>query len=224
MGTITTAFPTSFKQELAQGMHCFTAFANNPISFTATPTSGSFTLTSVSSQAFLCRGMGLTGSGIPSPCFIVDLPTSNTLTIYPAANASPGSVTVTANGDTFNVALIIASPTGNYGAATSNYSSLGADEVSNIGTGYTTGGQALVTLTGVATSGTTAFWSWVANPSWITATFSTAGCIFYNASTRASTGRCVYVGSFGGTQTVTGGTFTIVLPTNNVSNAILRIQ
>lgn len=217
MGTITTAFPTSFKQELAQGMHCFSA----PQTVTVTLNSNN-NLTSMASQANLCRGMGLSAGGsIPASCFLVDLPTGTTGTIFPAATGS-GSTAVTFNGDTFNVALIIAAPTGNYGAATALYSALGADEVS--GTGYTAGGQALATNITPQTSGTTAFWSWSVNPSWTSATFSTGGCEFYNASTRAATGRVVYVGSFGGTQTVTAGTFTLVLPTNNSSNAILRIQ
>lgn len=217
MGTITTAFPTSFKQELAQGMHCFSA----PQTVTVTLNSNN-NLTSMASQANLCRGMGLSAGGsIPASCFLVDLPTGTTGTIFPAATGS-GSTSVTFNGDTFFVALIIAAPTGNYGAATTNYSGLGADEVS--GAGYTAGGQALSANITPQTSGTTAFWSWSVNPSWVSASFSTGGCEFYNGSTRALTGRSVYIGSFGGTQTVTAGTFTLVLPTNNSSNAILRLQ
>lgn len=219
MGTITTAFPTSFKQELAQAMHCFTA----PVTFTAT-TSTNNTLSVMSSQANLCRGMGLSAGGsIPASCFIVDLPTSTTATVFPATTGSGSGVSITANGDVFNVALIIASPTGNYGAATTSYSALGADEVT--GTGYSAGGQALAVNITPQTSGTTAFWSWSVNPSWTSSSFSTGGCEFYNNSLRAGViGRVVYVGSFGGTQTVTAGTFTLVLPTNNSSNAILRIQ
>lgn len=221
MGTITTAFPTSFKQELAQAMHCFTA----PINFTAT-TSTNNTLSVISSQANLCRGMGLSAGGnIPANCFIVDLPTATTATVFPATTGSGSGQSLTANGDVFNVALIIAAPTGNYGAATTNYTNVtgNSDEVS--GTGYTAGGQALAVNITPQTSGTTAFWSWSVNPSWTSASFSTGGCLFYNDSLRAGAiGRAVYVGSFGGTQTVTAGTFTLVLPTNNSSNAILRIQ
>lgn len=219
MGTITTAFPTSAKQELAQAMHNYTG----PINFTANTNSNN-SLSSMSSQANLCRGMGLSAGGdIPASCFIVDLPTATTAVIYPPATGTHTAASLTANGDSFNVALIVASPTGNYGAATANYSALGADEVS--GTGYSAGGQALATNVTPSISGTTSFWSWSVNPSWTSATFSTGGCEFYNNSTRAgAVGRCVYVGSFGGTQTITAGTFTLVLPTNNSSNAILRLQ
>jgi hypothetical protein len=126
-------------------------------------------------------------------------------------------------GNVFKCALGIASPTGTYGAATTNYSNLtgNADEVAS-GSGYTTGGFAWTAAQNVtpATSGTTAYWQWSTNPNWTSASFSTSGCIIYNSS---ASNQAVYVGSFGGTQTVTSGTLTLVLPTNNSSSALLRI-
>lgn len=130
----------------------------------------------------------------------------------------------TTTGNVFKMALGKASPVGTYDASTTNYSNLtgNSDEIPN-GSGYTTLGYDFTAANNITptTSGTTAYWSWNVNPSWTSATFSTAGCIIYNSS---SSNRAVYVGSFGGTQTVTAGTFTVLLPTNNSSNAILRIQ
>lgn len=220
MAGTTTAFPTSAKQELAQGMHCFTG----SITFTAT-TNSTTGLASVSSAANLCRGMPISGSGIPSSDFIADLPTATTLTLSIAATASASGVTMTALGDAFNVALIKNGCAGTYGAASTNYSNItgNTDEVS--GTGYSAGGQALSANTTPATSGTTAFWSWSTNPSWTSATIDCQGCMFYNNSTRAgAAGRAVYVGDFSGEQKVTAGTLTLVLPTNNSSSAILRVS
>lgn len=129
----------------------------------------------------------------------------------------------TTTGDVFKVALGKVGPAGTYGAATTNYSDLtgNSDEVSS-GGGYTTGGFAFTAAqnTTPSTSGTTAFWSWSVNPNWTSATFSTVGCIFYNSS---ASNNAVYVGDFGGTQSVSAGTLTLVLPTNNNSTAILRI-
>lgn len=129
----------------------------------------------------------------------------------------------TTTGNVFKIALGIASPAGTYGAGTTNYSDLtgNSDEVPN-GSGYTTGGFAWTAAQNItpATSGTTAYWQWSVNPSWTSATFSSSGCIGYNSS---SSNRAVYVGSFGGTVSVTSGTFTLVLPTNNNSSALLRI-
>lgn len=130
---------------------------------------------------------------------------------------------VQTSGDVFKVALIIPSPAGTYGAATTNYSDLtgNSDEVPN-GSGYTTGGFAFTAAQNItpASSGTTSFWEWSTNPNWTSATFSAAGCLIYNSS---QSNKAVYIGSFGGTVAVTSGTFTLVMPTNNNSSALLRI-
>lgn len=122
-------------------------------------------------------------------------------------------------GNTFKMALIKVSPAGTYGAASTNYSNItgNSDEVS--GTGYSAGGTALTNVT-PTTSGTTAYWTFSPNPSWTSATFSTTACMIYNSS---SSNRSVSTHDFGGTQTVTAGTFTVVMPTADASNAILRI-
>ena len=127
-------------------------------------------------------------------------------------------------GHVFKCALGIVSPTGTYGAATTNYSNLtgNSDEVAN-GSGYTTGGFAWTAAQNItpATSGTGAYWQWSVNPSWTSASFSTTGCIIYNSS---ASNDAVYVGSFGGTQTVTSGTLTLVQPTNGVGTSLLQIN
>ena len=131
---------------------------------------------------------------------------------------------VQTTGHVFKFALVKVTPTGTYGAATTNYSNLtgNSDEVAS-GGGYTTGGFAETAAQNITpqTGGTTAFWQWSVNPTWTSATFSTTGCIGYNSS---ASNRAVYVGDFGGTQTVSAGTLTLVQPTNDQSNALLRIQ
>jgi hypothetical protein len=120
--------------------------------------------------------------------------------------------------DTIKVALIKVSPTGTYGAASTNYSNItgNSDEVS--GTGYTAGGN---TLSGAAvtTSGTTAYADW-SDVSWSSATISTTACMIYNST---ASNKAISTHDFGGTQTVTAGTLTLVLPTPDASNAIIRI-
>ena len=126
-------------------------------------------------------------------------------------------------GNDFKFALGIASPTGTYGAATTNYSNLtgNSDEVS--GTGYTAGGYDITAANNTTplTSGTTAYTTPNVNPTWTTATFSTSGGVMYNAT---NGNRATYVGSFGGTQTVTAGTFTTLMPSNSSSTALLRLS
>jgi len=219
MGT-TTAMCTSFKQQLMQAMHNFTA--------TLTPTGNTNntnqTVSSVSSTANISRGMPISGAGVPAGAFVADIPTSTTLLMSAAATATASGVTLTISGDVFNIALVKLSPTGAYGAATTNYSNLtgNSDEVS--GTGYTATGAALTNVT-PTTSGTTAYTTFSPNPSWTSASFSCTGGIIYNTTTRGGvTGQSVSVHDFGGTQTVSSGTFTAVMPTANSTNAILRIQ
>jgi hypothetical protein len=121
-------------------------------------------------------------------------------------------------GDAFKVALIKVSPTGTYGAASTNYSNItgNSDEVS--GTGYTAGGAALTSVT-PTTSGTTAYCDF-SDVSWTSASFSATACMIYNSG---KSNKAVSTHDFGGTQTVSSGTFTLVFPTADSSNAIIRI-
>lgn len=122
-------------------------------------------------------------------------------------------------GNSFKIALIKVGPAGTYGAASTNYSNITGNSDEVTGTGYSAGG---VTLTNVTptTSGTTAYTTFSPNPSWTSATFSTTACMIYNST---NSNRSTSTHDFGGTQTVTAGTFTVVMPTADASNAILRI-
>ena len=126
--------------------------------------------------------------------------------------------TVTRGGtgaDTFKAALYLAS--GSLGAGTTAYSA--TSEVS--GTNYTAGGVTVTNATAPTSSGTTAFWTPSASFSWTTVTLSTSfdTCLLYN-STQSNKAVAVY--TFGA-QTVTAGNFTLTMPSNDSSNALLRI-
>jgi len=86
------------------------------------------------------------------------------------------------------------------------------------GAGYAAGGIALTGFT-VGISGDTAYITWTTNPSWPSATFTAASAVIYN-STRSN--KALAVIDFGGSFSVTGGTFTVQLPAAGLS-AILRI-
>jgi hypothetical protein len=116
--------------------------------------------------------------------------------------------------DVFKAALFLASAT--IGAATTAYSATG--EVS--GTNYTAGG---VTFTWVAptSSGTTAYSTPSASLAWTTVTLSTAfDCVLLYNSTQSNKAVAAY--TFG-SQTVTAGNFTLTMPTNDSTNALLRL-
>jgi hypothetical protein len=122
-------------------------------------------------------------------------------------------------GDTFKIALLkaTASGSGTFGAATTNYSDLGSDELPT-GSGYTQDDQTLTSITPVA-DGTTAICDF-ANTTWTSATFTTSGALIYNSS--ASDAACAVL-SFGGDQQVSSGDFQIQFPTAAAATAIIRI-
>lgn len=224
MGSITSAYCTSAKAEHLWGAHCF----GGQVTPTGTTSSGSFQITSMSSNAGIVVGMSITGTGVPAGSVVASIDSASAITISKAATAS-GSVTLTLVGDVFKISLIKASPTGNYGASTVNYSDLGADETS--GTGYTAGGLALTNVSPTTSSGT-AYVNFSPNPSWTSATFSTDGCLIYNSNARLGgtsgtntqgAGRALGVFSFGGTQSVSAGVLTILMPPATNTTAIFRI-
>jgi len=122
-------------------------------------------------------------------------------------------------GDTFKIALLkaAAAGSGTFGAATTNYSNLGSDELGS-GSGYTTGGNTLSSVTPVA-DGTTAVCDF-ADTTWTSATFTSSGALIYN---NTDAGAACAVLSFGGDQQVSSGDFQIQFPAAASSTAIIRI-
>lgn len=149
--------------------------------------------------------------------FTTAMPTSFKVEILKAVHNFTAST-----GNTFKIALgkATASVTGTYGAATTSYTNLtgNSDELPN-GSGYTTGGNTLVSVTPVA-DGTTAVCDFD-NTTWSGATFTTSGAIIYNDSA-AGDPACAVL-SFGGDQQVSSGDFQIQFPAAAAATAIIRI-
>lgn len=123
-------------------------------------------------------------------------------------------------GDTFKAALYLASATIN--ASTTAYSSTG--EVT--GTNYTAGGVTVTNSTAPTSTNTsptagTAYWTPSASITYTNVTLSTAfdAVLLYNSS---KSNKAVSVHTFG-SQTVTAGTFTLTMPTNNATDALIRL-
>ena len=116
-------------------------------------------------------------------------------------------------GNTFNIALYTSDAS--LGAGTTAYTT--SNEVS--GTGYTAKGNALTSVTPVASS-TTAGWDF-SDTSFTSASFTARGCLIFNDSATGDPAVCAI--DFGADKTVTSGTFTIQFPTADASNAINRI-
>jgi hypothetical protein len=126
----------------------------------------------------------------------------------------------TGTGNTFKAALYLASATQN--ASTTAYGTTG--EVT--GTNYTAGGVTVTNSTSPASTNTsatagTAYWTPSASIVYTTVTLSTAfdAVLIYNSS---ASNRAVSVHTFG-SQTITAGTFTLTMPSNTTSTALIRL-
>ena len=126
----------------------------------------------------------------------------------------------TSAADTFKAALYLASATVN--ASTTAYSSTG--EVT--GTNYTAGGVTVTNATAPLSSNTsstagTGYWTPSASLTYTNVTLSTAfdAVLIYNST---QSNKAVSVHTFG-SQTVTAGTFTLTMPSNTTSTALLRL-
>ena len=124
-----------------------------------------------------------------------------------------------ANGDTFKIALF--DTNASFTAATTAYTA--SNEVS--GTGYSAGGGALTNVDPTS-SGTTALTDFQ-DETFSTATITARGALIYNTTPNTTsisvTNPSVVVLDFGSDKTSTAGDFTIVFPTADASNAIIRI-
>jgi hypothetical protein len=94
------------------------------------------------------------------------------------------------------------------------------------GTGYSAGGVTVTNATAPLTSNTsttagTAYWTPSASISYTTVTLTTAfdAVLIYNST---QSDKAVSVHTFG-SQTITAGTFTLTMPSNTTSTALLRL-
>jgi len=117
--------------------------------------------------------------------------------------------------DTVKAALYLAS--GSLGAGTTAYSA--TSEVS--GTGYTAGGVTVTNATAPSTSGTTGIWTPSASIVYSSVTLTTSfdTVLIYNST---QSNRAIGVYTFGA-QTITAGTFTLTMPTNDATHALIQL-
>lgn len=120
--------------------------------------------------------------------------------------------------DAFKLALFRAqaSIVGTFGAGTTNYSDMGADQAS--GTNYSAGGSALTNVTPTS-SGTTAYTDF-ADLVFTNVTITASGALIYNSS---KSNKAVAVFNFGADKSASAGDMTIIFPTADATSAIIRL-
>jgi hypothetical protein len=146
-------------------------------------------------------------------------------------NFGTGVVRAGTGADTYYGALLLASAT--FNASSAEYTgTIGSVTMSGevSGTGYTAGGVAITnatppTATNSSATAGVAFWTPSASITYTTVTLATAfdAVMIYN-STQGTGGAypAVSIHTFG-SQTITAGTFTLTMPTNNTTNALIRL-
>ena len=122
--------------------------------------------------------------------------------------------------DTLKAALYLASATVN--ASTTAYSA--SNEVS--GTGYAAGGVTVTnatapTSTNASSTAGVAYWTPSASITYTTVTLATAfdAVLLYNST---QSDKAISVHTFG-SQTITAGTFTLTMPSNTTTTALIRL-
>ena len=116
--------------------------------------------------------------------------------------------------DVFKIALYTSSAT--LSASTTAYTT--SNECPSTGN-YSAGGNTLTVSQVPTSTGTTAFLDF-ADTTWSNATITANGALIYNST---QSDKAVAVLAFGGDKTSTAGDFTIIFPTADASNAIIRI-
>jgi len=114
--------------------------------------------------------------------------------------------------DTLKMALYTAFAT--LGPTTTVYTT----ESETSGTNYTAGGQTLSNVTISSSSNGIVYVSF-SDPVWANATFTTRGALIYNATQSNSS---VAVLDFGADKSPAGQTFTVTLPANTATTALIR--
>jgi hypothetical protein len=146
-------------------------------------------------------------------------------------NFGTGVVRATTAADTYYAALLLAS--GTFNASSSNYTgTVGSVTMSGevSGTGYTAGGVAITnatapTATNSSATAGVAFWTPSASITYTSVTLATAfdAVMIYNF-TQGTAGAypAVSIHTFG-SQTITAGTFTLTMPSNTTTTALIRL-
>lgn len=135
-------------------------------------------------------------------------------------NFGTAPIRAASTADTFKAALYLASATVN--ASTTAYSATGEAT----GTNYTAGGVAVTnatapTSTNASATAGVAYWTPSASITYTNVTLSTAfDCVLIYNNTQSN--KAVSVHTFG-SQTVTAGTFTLTMPSNTTTAALLRL-
>lgn len=210
---ITTAYCSSFKQEQFRGQHIMTT--TGFVSSTATAaTTVNYTNVDTTTMSLIALGMSFTGTNVGAGSLVGAIVGAQAFTSTVASTGAVGNLTFTnPMATSYKLALYTSSAT--LSAATTTYSA------TNEASGVTAGGYALTISASMPSLTSTTAWMDFADLVISTVTTTARGCLIYNSY--GAQNRAVSVHDFGADKTSTAGDFTVVFPTADSSNAILRL-
>jgi len=212
---ISTTFTSSFKQQLFRGQHCLTT--TGFVSSTATAaTTVNYTNVDTTTMGLIREGMTFTGTNVGANSVVAAIVGAQAFTSSVASTGAVGNLTFT-NPHATAVKLAMYTSSATLDATTTAYSA--TNETS--GTGYSAGGSALTFSASMPSLTTTTTWMDFADLVFTTATVTARGCLIYNSY--GGQNRSMSTHDFGADKTSTAGDFTIIFPTADSTNAILRI-
>jgi hypothetical protein len=237
----TTTITNSCKLELLKAAHC-TLVAQ--ASLAGAGVNAAFTITGLTATTDVALGMAAGGTNVAAGAIVASIDSLTQVTVSKAHTGTVTTGTISFTADAFKISLIKGgtggTASGTYdgtlsNAGTPNNSSGGTPSSTNIGTdevaasgSYAAGGVALVNVSPILSSSTAV--GTFGNVSITSATIATIAAVIYNTTVRLgqatyalAANRTVSIHDFGGAQSVTAGTLTLSMPTQNSSVGLLRI-
>lgn len=210
---ISTTYTSGFKQRGWRGQHNFTT--TGFVSSTATAASTvNYTAIDTTTMGLLSLGMTFTGTNVGANSVVTAIVGAQAFTSSVASTGAVGNLTFTnPMATSYKLALYTSSAT--LDATTTAYSA------TNEASGVTAGGYALTFSASMPSLTSTTAWMDFADLVISTVTVTARGCLIYNSY--GAQNWAVSTHDFGADKTSTAGDFTVVFPTADSTNAILRI-
>jgi hypothetical protein len=205
---------SSFKQQLMRGQHNFTT--TGFVSSTATAaTTVNYTNVDTTTMGLINLGMTFTGTNVGANSTVIAIVGAQAFTSSVASTGAVGNLTFT-NPMATSYKLALYTSSASLDASTTTYSA------TNEASGVTAGGYALTFSASMPGLTTTKAWMDFADLVISAVTTTARGCEIYNSY--GAQNRTVSVHDFGADKSSSSGDFTVIFPTADSTNAILRIE
>lgn len=210
---ISTTFTSSFKQQLFRGQHCLTT--TGFVSSTATAaTTVNYTNVDTTTMGLIREGMTFTGTNVGASSAVLAIVGAQAFTSTVASTGAVGNLTFT-NPHATAIKLALYTSSATLDATTTAYSA------TNEASGVTAGGYALTFSASMPSLTSTTAWTDFADLVISAVTTTARGCLIYNSY--GAQNRSMSTHDFGADKTSTAGDFTVIFPTADSTNAILRL-